>query len=207
MSNEYILEVVERDNLGSSSVNKMRRQNLVPVNFYQHGGANHNLAVDKKVLYTAMHSGSHLFVVKIGDKKHHVQLKELQYHPVTEDVLHVDLQGFKMTETITIAVPLHIIGEAPGLKLGGILMQNINQIEISCLPTAVPDFIDVDVSELDLGQHISAGELVIGEGIELQTAHDTPVVAVQIPRGEAEAEEEVDEELEEGEEEEVSEEE
>lgn len=194
MSNEYVLETVDRDSLGSKSVNKLRRQGLVPANFYMHGGRNYNLAIDKKVLNTALHSGSHLFVIKIDKKSHHVQLKDLQYHPVTEDVLHVDLQGFKMTETITLAVALHIIGEAPGLKEGGIMVQNINQIEISCLPSAVPEFIEVDISSLNIGEHVSVGDLELDEGIEVLSLSETPIASVQIARGPAEDEEVVEEE-------------
>ena len=194
MSSEYTLDLIERDSFGTSSVRKLRRQGLVPANFYFHGSENHNYAIDKKKLDEALKSGQHIFVINIGSKKQHVQIKELQYHPVSDDILHIDLLGFKMTEKISLAVPLVIIGESPGVKEGGLLIQNINQVDIFCLPTDVPDNIEVDISELDLNEHISVGDLEIAEGIEVLSNAELPVIAVQTPRGEEEEEVSEDEE-------------
>jgi len=211
MSCEHTLDLIERDSLGTSSVRKLRRQGLVPVNFYFHGGGNHSFAIEEKKLDEALKSDQHIFIINIGQEKQHVQIKELQYHPVTDAILHVDLMGFKMTEKISIAVPLVIIGESPGVKLGGLLIQNINQIDIFCLPTDVPDNIEVDISELDLNEHISVGDLEIAEGIEVLSNAELPIIAVQTPRGEeeeevSEDEEDIGEEGEAGEEEETDEE-
>ncbi len=198
MSNEYILEVSEREDIGSGSVNKLRRQGLVPANYYFHGSGNHNLVVDQKVLYTAMHSDAHIFVINLGKKKYHVQIKDVQYHPVTDEIMHIDLMGFKMTDKITITVPIVINGEAAGVKEGGVLAQNINQVEVTCLPTAVPDKIEIDVAELELNNHISVADLDLGEDVEITTNLETVIIAVQVPTTEVEPE--VVEEVEEGEE-------
>ncbi len=182
MSSDYKLNVIDRDAIGSNSVKKIRRQGLVPTNFYFLGGANHNLAIDAKELWHALHSGSHLFVATIGKKSHHVQIKDIQYHPVSDEILHVDLMGFKMTDKISIAVAVVITGEAPGVKEGGVLMQNLNQIDIVCLPANVPDNIVIDISELLLGQHISVSDLTLSEDVEIVTSPETPIIAVQTPR-------------------------
>lgn len=183
MSSEYQLNVTERDSLGTNSIKKLRRQGLIPANFYQHGGTNINLAVDKKALQVALRSGSHLFAIQIGKKSHHVQIKELQYHPVTDDIIHVDFMGFKMTEKISIMVPLVFVGEAPGAKQGGILMHNINQVEIFCLPGDVPKNIVIDISNLGVDEHISVSDLVVPKEIEIHTSPDTPIIAAQSARG------------------------
>ncbi|NQU28989.1 MAG: 50S ribosomal protein L25 [Candidatus Marinimicrobia bacterium] len=193
MSSEYTLDLIERDSFGTSSTNKLRRQGLIPVNFYTHGGGNHNFAIEEKKMSEALKSDQHIFVIKIDKKEQHVQIKELQYHPVYDTIMHVDLMGFKMTEKISIAVPLVIVGEAPGVKEGGLLIQNINQIDISCLPTDVPDSIEVDISDLDINEHISVGDLEVAEGIEVLSNAEIPIVAVQTPRGEEEEEVSVDE--------------
>lgn len=195
MTSDYILDTIERDSYGSNSVKKLRRQGMVPVNFYFHGSDNLNLAIDGKTLQLALQSGQHIFVINIGKKKQHVQIKEFQYHPVTDDILHVDLMGFKMTEKISIAVPLVIMGEAPGVKEGGILTQNLNLVDIYCLPADIPENIEVDISALDIGQHIPVSDLVVAENIEIQSSPETPVIAIHAPRGE-EAEEVIEEEIE-----------
>ncbi|NQT97760.1 MAG: 50S ribosomal protein L25 [Candidatus Marinimicrobia bacterium] len=195
MTSDYILDTIERDSYGSKSAKKLRRQGMVPVSFYFHGSDNLNLAIDRKTLQLALQSGQHIFVINVGKKKQHVQIKELQYHPVTDDILHVDLMGFKMTEKISITVPLVIVGEAPGVKLGGILTQNLNLVDIFCLPADIPENIEVDISDLDIGQHIPVSDLVIAENIEIQSSPETPIIAVQAPRGE-EVEEVIEEEIE-----------
>ncbi|MBC8402099.1 MAG: 50S ribosomal protein L25 [Candidatus Marinimicrobia bacterium] len=184
MTSDYILDTIERDSFGSSSVKKLRRQGMVPANFYFHGSGSLNLAIDRKTLQLALQSGQHIFVINVGKKKQHVQIKELQYHPVTDDIMHVDLMGFKMTEKISITVPLVIVGEAPGVKLGGILTQNLNLLDIYCLPADIPENIEVDISTLDVGQHISVSDLVVAENIEIQSSPETPIIAIQVPRGE-----------------------
>ncbi len=196
MTSDYILDTIERDSCGSKSVKKLRRQGMVPINFYFHGSDSLNLAIDRKTLQLALQSGQHIFVINVGKKKQHVQIKELQYHPVTDDILHVDLMGFKMTEKISIAVPLVIVGEAPGVKLGGILTQNLNLVDIYCLPADIPENIEVDISALDIGQHIPVSDLVVAENIEIQSSPETPIIAVQAPRGEEEVEEVIEEEIE-----------
>lgn len=188
MTSDYILDTIERDSFGSSNVKKLRRQGMVPANFYFHGSGSLNLAIDRKTLQLALQSGQHIFVINVGKKKQHVQIKELQYHPVTDDIMHVDLMGFKMTEKISITVPLVIVGEAPGVKLGGILTQNLNLLDIYCLPADIPENIEVDISTLDVGQHISVSDLVVAENIEIQSSLETPIIAVQAPRGEEEVE-------------------
>ena len=188
MTSDYILDTIERDRFGSSNVKKLRRQGMVPANFYFHGSGSLNLAIDRKTLQLALQSGQHIFVINVGKKKQHVQIKELQYHPVTDDIMHVDLMGFKMTEKISITVPLVIVGEAPGVKLGGILTQNLNLLDIYCLPADIPENIEVDISTLDVGQHISVSDLVVAENIEIQSSLETPIIAVQAPRGEEEVE-------------------
>lgn len=184
MTSDYILDTIERDSFGSSNVKKLRRQGMVPANFYFHGSGSLNLAIDRKTLQLALQSGQHIFVINVGKKKQHVQIKELQYHPVTDDIMHVDLMGFKMTEKISITVPLVIVGEAPGVKLGGILTQNLNLLDIYCLPADIPENIEVDISTLDVGQHISVSDLVVAENIEIQSSPETPIIAIQVPRGE-----------------------
>ncbi len=207
MSSENKLNVIERTDLGSASTRMLRREGYIPINYYSHGGDNHNLAIDQKSFMHALHSGGHIFEIVLGKKTHHVQIKDMQYHPVNDSVMHIDLMGFKMTDKINITVPLVIEGEAPGVKEGGILMHTLTHIEIRCLPVDVPENIAVDISHLDIGHHISIGDLTIPENVEIVTDPALSIVTIQTARGPAEeaAEAEAGELEEEAEETEVSE--
>jgi large subunit ribosomal protein L25 len=182
MSNYYALEVMKRDAKGSAAARRLRREGKIPAVFYSHGKENLNLAVNAKDFYTALHTGQHIFETKLDGKRQFLMVKEVQYHPVTDQIIHVDLMGVKMTERVTITVPLELQGESIGVKQGGVLMQNLTMAEVNCLPTHVPDKIEVDVSELEINQHIAAGDIELPEGVEMVTPADVTVVTVQSTR-------------------------
>lgn len=182
MPNYYALEVMKREAKGSAAARRLRREGKIPVVFYSHGKKNLNLAVKAKDFYTALHTGQHIFETKLDGKRQFLIVKEVQYHPVTDQIIHVDLMGVKMTERVTITVPLELKGESVGVKLGGVLMQNLTMAEVNCLPTHVPDSIDVDVSGLDINQHIAAGDIELPKGVEMVTPADVTVVTVQSTR-------------------------
>ena len=88
----------------------------------------------------------------------------MQYHPVTEEVLHIDLYGVRMDQTITIKVTLQLRGDATGVKdEGGILNQPFNEIEIQCLPTDIPDYFELDISDLGIGDSLNVGDIELDE--------------------------------------------
>ncbi len=119
-----------------------------------------------------------------------VIVKELQRDPMRGDILHADFLEIRMDETIEIAVPLSLSGEAPGEKMGGTLSQLLRELEISCLPNAIPEQIEVDISEVEIGDVLHVRDLQIPEGVELVADPDDPVLTVIVP---VEEEEEVDE--------------
>ena len=119
-------------------------------------------------------------------------IKELQYHPVTDDVIHIDLMRVRRSEKITISVPLVLVGESIGVKEGGVLSQSMNQIEISCFPTDVPDTIEINIDDLELNDSKSVADITIdNEDVEILSPEDLNIVSVQPPA--AEEEPEVDE--------------
>ena len=122
-----------------------------------------------------------------------VIVKELQRDPMRGTILHADFLEIRMDEKIEIAVPLSLSGEAPGEKMGGTLSQLLRELEISCLPNAIPEQIEVDISEVEIGDVIHVRDLQLPEGVELVADLDDPVFTIIVPV--EEEEEEVEDEL------------
>ena len=142
-------------------------------------------------------------------------LRDLQRHPASEKVIHMDLLRIRPDRVIQVRVPLHFLNEdrCVGVRQGGgNISHNLNEVEISCLPGDLPESLDVDMENVELGQSIHLSDLTLPEGVTIVALaygedRDIPVVSVQVPRGGAELEEELEEmvgEAEEGEEPEAS---
>lgn len=193
------LAILDREQTGSQMAKTLRREGKIPANYYYAGEDNVNLALDKKVFRKAVHSGHHIFEVEINGETQYVMIKDVQYHPVTDDIIHVDLMRVRRDQKMTISVPIVLEGTAIGVKEGGIMTQNLSVLEINCLPSEVPDQITVDVSDFELNHVMNVSEITVGENIEIVTAEDMDVLAVVSPKAESlEPEIPTDEELEEG---------
>ena len=113
-------------------------------------------------------------------------IKEAQYHPVTEQIMHIDLLRVRRDEKMKISIPLVLEGNSVGVVQGGILTQTLSNIDIQCFPTDVPENIVVDITDLDLNGSISAGDLKLDEDIMLETLPDTTIVVCNEPKAESE---------------------
>ena len=127
--------------------------------------------------------------------KRTVIFKTVQYHPVTDQVMHVDLYGVKMDQLVTVKVSLKLVGTAMGTLEGGILVPGLNEIEFDCLPMDIPEFIDVDVSELNIGDIIRIENLTLDDKLSVKTHSNQIVASVTHPMKEEEPEP-VDEDIE-----------
>ena len=190
------LEIAKREQPGSKAAKEMRRDGKIPVNFYYAGEDNINFTVDKKVFRKAIQSGQHIFEVDINDSAQYVMIKEVQYHPVSDEIIHIDLMRVRRDEKMTIFVPIILEGTALGVNEGGIMTQNLVTLEISCLPADVPDHIVVDVSDFEMNHVMNVSDIKVDDKIEIITAEDMDVLAVIPPREESlEPEIPTDEEL------------
>jgi large subunit ribosomal protein L25 len=141
---------------------------------------------------------SHILTVKVGNDAQRAVLKDVQRHPAKPKILHVDFQRISETEKIHMHVPLHFIGEnvAPGVKVGGGIVSHLmNSIDIVCLPKDLPEYVEVDLSNLNLNEAIHLSDLKLPSGVEIPSLahgqdHDLPVVSIHAPRGGADLEEE-----------------
>ena len=199
MAQEYEkLDLNQRTDKGKSKARSLRRDGMVPGVYYFRGEENVNLQIDKKNLYHAMSSGQHVFEVEMNKKTQYVTIKGIQYHPVTDEILHIDLMQVNMTEKMKFTIPILLEGEAEGVKEGGVLSQILTSIEINCLPTSVPDNILVDISKMELNSNMTVEDIIdIPQDVEILSDLESTIATLAPPR---EEEEPIVEEIEEGEE-------
>ena len=140
-----------------------------------------------------MQSGQRIFEIDQDGKSQYTMIKQLQYHPVTDEVIHVDLMRVRRSEKITISVPLVLVGDSIGVKEGGVLSQSLNQIEISCFPTDVPEQIELNIEDLELNSAKSVADLEIDiEDVDIVTDPSLNIVSITPPASEEEAVEDVE---------------
>jgi len=211
MSLSFELEASVRHDLGKGASRRLRRDNKVPAVIYGGGVDPVALVMEhNKVMHSLEHEAfySHILTVKIDGKVEKAVLKDLQRHPFKPTILHLDLQRINESEKLRMHVPLHFIGEdvAPGVKqAGGVVSRLINDVEIDCLPKDLPEYIEADISAMDVNETMHLSDLKLSAGVELVQLqhgpeHDLPVVSIHLPRGSKEetAEDEAETEGEEG---------
>ena len=200
MSKFEKLNVNIRDEKGTSSARRMRLKDQVPAVLYHSGLDALSLSIDKKELYKALNTGQVIFEVTVKDENQFVLVKDVQYHPVNDNIMHIDFQKVKEDEKISLEVPLRIEGEAEGVKAGGILVQIVSTITVQCKPTTIPEALIIDVNNLELNSSLSVKDIELAADVEIMTDKDLAVVSVQEPKEEVVEEILEDDELLEGEE-------
>ncbi len=191
------LTVSVRHKTGKEIARKLRNQGLIPAIIYGPETEPVPLAVKanelKKILFR--HRGEQLlFNLTLEDNGSTSQkialVKELQYHPVTDEILHVDFYEVSMEREVEVEVPIEIVGKAKGVEAGGHLQQLLHTMTVACLPGAIPDKIEVDVTELGVGDVLHVRDLTPPEGVRYLDNPDEPVVTILAPEAEEAAAEE-----------------
>ena len=196
MASYYKLPIEIRTGSGASLARELRRNGKIPANYYYSGEANQNLAIDKKAFNHAIHSGQQVFEVDINNETIYITIKDIQYHSVTEEVMHVDLMRIRRTEKMTFSIPLVLEGDAVGVDEGGIVTQVATTIDVECFPNDVPESITVDISGLEFNSAMAAEEIVLPVDTVLVSAENTTIVTCNPPKAEVEPEPVEDEEIE-----------
>ena len=197
----YKLDIESRESVGKKSTKTIRREGKIPSTLYFKGEEPESILIDKIKLYQALKSDQRVYEVQLGSESQYVMIKAVQYHPVTDEILHLDFMRVRRSEKMTISVPLVLVGKPLGVTEGGILSQSLNQIEISCFPTNVPEQIEVNIEHMGLNESIGIADVSIDdEEIEILSASDISVASIINPVTEEEiASPDVDESSEEGE--------
>ena len=188
MSKFEKLNVDIRKEHGTSAARRGRLQNKVPAVVYHSGVEATPLSVDKISLNKALRTGQMIFEVNVEDKNQFVLVKEIQYHPVTDEIIHIDFQKVKEDEKISLEVAIRSTGEAQGVKLGGLLVQMLNSVTIKCKPAEIPEFLEIDVTDMEMNTNLFVKDITLPEDVEMITAEDIAVVSVQEPKEEKEEE-------------------
>ncbi len=193
MSNVFEFIAEPRAGLGTIAARSVRREGKVPAIIY--GGVkqpetlllDHNEVV-KHLAIEAVYS--HVLDIKIGDRSEKAVLKHIQRHPARPQILHIDFQRVDETHKVKLHVPLHFTNEAVsvGVKKGGVVSHLVTDVEVFCLPSALPEFIEVDLSQLDVGAILHLSDLVLPAGVEIVALthgpeHDHPVVHLHKVKG------------------------
>ena len=186
MSKFEKLNVDIRKEHGTSAARRTRLQNKVPAVVYHSGAEATPLSVDKISLNKALRTGQMIFEVNVEDKNQFVLVKEIQYHPVTDEIMHIDFQKVKEDEKISLEVAIRSVGDSQGVKLGGLLVQMLNSVTIKCRPAEIPEFLEIDVTEMEMNTNLFVRDITLPEDVEMITAEDIAVVSVQEPKEEKE---------------------
>ena len=193
-SSYYKLNISNRDETGTKESKIARRKGFVPGVLYYSGEEALSISIEKSILLRAMNSGQRVFEINQDGESQYTMLKQVQYHPVTDEVLHIDLMRVRRSEKMTILVPIVLVGDAIGVREGGILSQSLTQVEISCLPTDVPEQIDLKIDDLELNSALNIGDIDTGsEDIEIISDPALNIVSITAPVSEEVADEEAEE--------------
>jgi large subunit ribosomal protein L25 len=205
MSKELMVDVASRGDAGKNVSRRLRRDGIVPAVVYGMNRPVVPVTVDRKVIAGILTSeGGENTVLQLrldgqDAKKRHVMIREMQKDPVDGSLLHVDFLRVDMEKKVNVEVPLETVGLASGVKNEGAFMDFVvRTVQVSCLPGVIPGHLEIDVTPMNKGDVFRAGDLPLGDGVELltDTSQALVVVSGRVEEEEAVAEAEVAEEAE-----------
>ena len=181
---EVTLEVARREKAGKGVARKLRQQGKGPAVVYGGHREPVTIEVDRKAVTDLIQKSDHgirsIFLLKMAgtDQQRHAMIKDFQINPITRKMEHIDFVRVLMDEAIRTTVPIHVVGSAPGVKEGGMLDTQIRELHIECLPNAIPDAIEVDISGLNMHQFLHVSDLKLPEGVKVLEDPERVVVGV-----------------------------
>ena len=194
----HSIEAELRTKTGKGAARQIRRSGLIPGVVYGRGNDPRAIKVDPQNIEKLLLSNAIFDLTFVGEDGKEdeavVIIKDYQKDVIKRNLLHVDFQFISMDEKITVSVPMHLEGEAAGVRDGGVLQQLLREIEIDALPAEIPEEITIDISELEVGESLSVADLELPEGIDLITGSDEVIVTVVTPTELIEEDEEEEEE-------------
>ena len=192
---EYKLAAESRSEAGKGPARRLRAAGRVPAVLYGHGAKPEHLSVDARQFGQALRTdaGANVLIeLQVGRQRHLALAKEIQRHPVRGDLIHVDFIQVRRGEKVQVQVPVHLVGEAPGVREGGIADQDLYQVNVEAEVTAVPEAVEADVSGLGIGDVLRVADLKAPEGAVILEDAEASVVSVVAPTVEPEPEAEAE---------------
>jgi len=193
MSKQYTLDAEMRDGLGKGASRRLRRENKIPAVLYGAGRPAWSLSLKEFQLVRNLQDEAFyaaIIELTLEGKQQKVFLRDLQRHPAKETVLHVDLQRVRDDVEMTVVLPLHFLNEeiSHGVKMeGGQIIHNAMDIEITCLPGVLPQYIEVDMADVKLGESVHLSSVKLPEGVfstqlSYGEDHDQPIASIITPK-------------------------
>lgn len=191
---DFILNAEARADVGKGASRRLRREGAkLPAIIYGGRKKPENISIPHKDMVKQLENEafySHIITIKVGDSSQDVILKDLHRHPAKKQILHADFMRVSKTKKLHTKVPLHFLNEdtSVGVKgQGGMVSHNMTELEISCLPADLPEFIEVDLAEVQTGQIVHISDLQLPKGVESVSLshgadHDLPVVTINKPK-------------------------
>lgn len=196
MAGSFVFDAELRSGTGKADARRLRRVGKVPAVLYGGGEPVGLILEHNKVLKNLENEAvySHVLTLNVAGKEEQAILKALQRHPSKPVVMHMDFQRVSASDKIKVHVPLHFINQeiSVGVKKGGVVNHNLVDVEVTCLPGQLPEFIEVDMANVDLGQSVHLSDLSVPGGVEIVALlhgpeHDIPVAVIQSSRTSTEA--------------------
>lgn len=191
MTDLFTLDAEVRTDLGKGASRRLRHANKVPAILYGEGQDPISLTLEHKNVYRAQQEEafySHVLTINIDGKPVECLLKDMQRHPFKQIVMHLDFLRVDATHAVHVNVPVHFINEEAAEKKGGKMAHHVNEIAITCLPADIPEFIEVDVADIEVGQTLHLSDVALPKGVtsdELAKGedHDQAVATLNAPKG------------------------
>jgi large subunit ribosomal protein L25 len=176
------VEAQARESFGKKHTKKVRKEGLVPAIIY---GGNNNTAISvtpksvKSLVYTPDFK---LAEISLNGDTHKCILKDITFHPLSDEIVHIDFLRVIEGQTIKVEIPIDFKGKSPGVKEGGKLIPQMRKVKVKTTPEYLVDRVYVDISELELGNSVRVRDIDLPEGMEIMTTTATPVAIVEVPR-------------------------
>jgi large subunit ribosomal protein L25 len=204
MSNSFELNVTVREDLGKGASRRLRRlENMIPGIIYGAGKEPTPITINHNEIIRQLEDEafySHILTLNVGKKKEQVILKDLQRHPYKPLVMHADFLRVKAGEKLHTSVPVHYLNEetCPGVKAGGVINHAYTSVEVACLPKDLPEFIEVDLGDLNMDQVIHLTDIKLPKGVEIVELiqgedHDQAIVTIHKSRSAVSGDDDADE--------------
>lgn len=193
-NHSFELHATPRADIGKGASRRLRHAGKLPAVIYGAGQSAQSVTFAHKDVKKATENEaffSHILSVHIDGQVHNAIIKDMQRHPYKPIIMHMDLLRINMNEVMTMNIPLHFVGaeSAPGVKEEGVVSHLLTSVEVSCLPSKLPEYIEVDISNLALNQMVHLSDLILPEGVTLtelegEEKNDLPVVHITIMKEE-----------------------
>jgi large subunit ribosomal protein L25 len=194
MKKTLLLKAEVREQTGTKTVRKVRKQGRIPAIMYGHKEEPVAISLDAHNLVVGLHHGHRLIDVQIGKKKEKTIVKELQYDHLGKNIIHADLMRVDVGEMVKVTIPIELKGTAAGTHEGGIIEEHTDHLEIECKANAIPETIVVSIKDVHVGSTLHAGEIELPDGMNLVSSPETLLVTCHLVAA-AKTTEELEEEI------------